>query len=496
MFERLARLNGFRVTATEDSSAFETEKLARYRVVVFLNTTGDVLDEAQQDALRAYVEGGGGFVGLHAASDTEYGWPWYGQLVGAWFARHPAIQKARLTRKDGSHRAVRFLGKTWMRKDEWYDFKHMKPGLSYLLFVDEKSYQGGGMGDEHPIAWCQEMGRGRSFYTAMGHTRESYVEPLFVRHVLEGLYWAAGSDEAKRARRAEELVSRGKELFAESCAACHGRDGKGIGASSDSEDPLGPSLISSKVARHSRRALVRAQLRGVTSPPHLREYSGDMALFPAYSNDWHAAIASYIRKDLLGMPAAEAITLPSTVARERARTELREFGYEVEELLGDVGQAAYPEALAAEELTKLGKLSSGLHLRALQEDPLLGMRQGRLVFGESGATLADLTIPDEPRYWELRAVVEVDKEGRWRVRWQPGRVASFEIGGLRFLSPDQQPLLALRPGRYAVRILGRGAGALLRPSDENYPGKPGEEADRAASKSSLEMRWLSPAEPR
>jgi len=185
--------NGFAVDATEDDSWFEDTRLSAYDAVVFLSTTGDVLGDAEQAALERYVGGAHGFVGIHAASDTEYGWPWYGELVGARFAGHPAIQRAMVRVSDSTHSSTRGLPESWVRTDEWYNFAANPRGsVQVLATLDESSYSGGTMGPDHPIAWCRFFGGGRTWYTAMGHTRESYAEPLFLAHLLGGIQFAAG----------------------------------------------------------------------------------------------------------------------------------------------------------------------------------------------------------------------------------------------------------------------------------------------------------------
>ncbi|GAA3563373.1 hypothetical protein GCM10022419_050120 [Nonomuraea rosea] len=188
----LGTANGFTVTATEDASVFTAAGLANYRAVVFLSTTGDVLNDGQQAALQAYVDGGG-FAGVHAAADTEYGWPYYGQLVGAWFKSHPAIQQAVIRNEDRSHPATAHLGATWTRTDEWYDYRtNPRPGVKVLQTLDEASYSGGTMGADHPITWYHAQGSGRSFYTGLGHTAESYSDGDFRRLLLGGIQYAAG----------------------------------------------------------------------------------------------------------------------------------------------------------------------------------------------------------------------------------------------------------------------------------------------------------------
>ncbi|MCY7340922.1 MAG: ThuA domain-containing protein [Pseudonocardia sp.] len=193
----LGTANGFTVTATEDAGAFTAGNLARYETVVFLNTTGDVLDDGQQAAFESYLGSGKGFVGVHAAADTEYGWPFYAGLVGARFASHPAIQPAGITVVDRAHPATAHLPRTWSRTDEWYDYSsNPRSSARVLATLDESSYSGGSMGSDHPIVWCTTYGGGRSFYTGGGHTEASYAEPGFRAHLLGGIRYAAGQADA------------------------------------------------------------------------------------------------------------------------------------------------------------------------------------------------------------------------------------------------------------------------------------------------------------
>jgi type 1 glutamine amidotransferase len=190
---RIAEESGLTVDATEDPSAFTDVNLASRRVVVFLLTTGDVLDADQQTAFERWARNGGGWVGVHSASDTEYEWPFYGELVGAYFAGHPAIQPAVIHVEDRAHPAGAGLPETWARTDEWYDFRANPRGAVHVLAtLDESTYTGGSMGADHPIAWCREISGARAFYTALGHTRESYSESLFLAHLAGGIRWAAG----------------------------------------------------------------------------------------------------------------------------------------------------------------------------------------------------------------------------------------------------------------------------------------------------------------
>ena len=191
--EALGAEHGFAVETTEDAAGFTDAALARYRVIEFLNTTGDILDAGQKAAFERYIRSDGGFVGVHSASDTDYRWPWYGRLVGAYFASHPAIQRATIRIENASHQSMQGLPVTWERTDEWYNFRdNPRSAVRVSATLDESTYSGGTMGTDHPIAWCQRIGGGRSWYTAMGHTAESYAEPLFRLHLLGGIESAAG----------------------------------------------------------------------------------------------------------------------------------------------------------------------------------------------------------------------------------------------------------------------------------------------------------------
>ncbi|MGH1556626.1 ThuA domain-containing protein [Streptomyces sp. L7] len=188
----LRTLGPFEVTATEDPAAFE-RALDDYAAVVFLSTSGEVLTPAGREHLAAYVESGGGFVGVHAAACTEYDWPYYGDLLGARFDRHPAHQPGRAVTEDRTHPATQHLPAVWQFTDEWYDFRtNPRSSTHVLLSADESSYEGGGMGTDHPLAWCHAKGEGRVFYTALGHAAEAYADPDFRAHLLGGINWAAG----------------------------------------------------------------------------------------------------------------------------------------------------------------------------------------------------------------------------------------------------------------------------------------------------------------
>ena len=190
--QKIGSENNFIVDTTTDASYFTRKHLKKYAVVIFLNTTGDVLNDEQQKAFQKYMRSGKGFVGVHAATDTEYEWPWYGKLVGAYYSSHPDIQAAALQKVDTAHISCKHLPDRWTRTDEWYNFKEAPKDVTVLLKLDEATYQGGTMGDHHPMAWYHTFEGGRAFYTALGHTVESYSDTLFLEHIRQGVIWASG----------------------------------------------------------------------------------------------------------------------------------------------------------------------------------------------------------------------------------------------------------------------------------------------------------------
>lgn len=190
MLQGLARERAWMMEQTEDADAL-IKALPRYKVVVFLSTTGDVLNDEQQKAFEAWFKQGNGYVGIHAAADTEYDWPWYGKLVGAWFKSHPAIQKADIVIEDGTNKIVNHLPSTWSRSDEWYDYRaNPRRDVKVLARLDSTSYDGSSMVGDHPIVWYHEFDGGRAFYSGLGHTAESYTEKNFTEMIRKAVEWA------------------------------------------------------------------------------------------------------------------------------------------------------------------------------------------------------------------------------------------------------------------------------------------------------------------
>lgn len=199
-FEQLGQEHDFAVEASEGLHSFRPGRLERYSAIVFLSTSGTVLDEPGRAALTHYLKQGGGWLGVHGASTTEYAWPWFEGLVGAWFDEHPEIQPAVVGVEDRGHPATEHLAAQWEHTDEWYAFRrNPREDVRVLLSVDEATYQGGTMGADHPLAWCHEYGGGRSFYTALGHADEAYQDPRFLGHLLGALRWLGVLDSAEQA---------------------------------------------------------------------------------------------------------------------------------------------------------------------------------------------------------------------------------------------------------------------------------------------------------
>ncbi|MGL6269645.1 MAG: ThuA domain-containing protein [Chitinophagaceae bacterium] len=199
--KELAIKNYFELVLFENPNSFTDQYLKQFQVVIFLNTTGNIFDSSQQKTMERFIQSGKGFVGIHSASDTEYGWEWYTKLVGRMFHIHPAVQTAKLNILDASFPGLQGFANNKQWTDEWYEFGPEKiAGLNYVLAVDESTYdakvqwgekKATGMGKLHPVAWYQNYDGGRSFYTALGHLPAIYSDAAFLNHLYAGLLWAA-----------------------------------------------------------------------------------------------------------------------------------------------------------------------------------------------------------------------------------------------------------------------------------------------------------------
>jgi uncharacterized protein len=196
----LAARHNFSLDWQENTNVFTDKGLEKYQAIVFLSTTGNILNAEQQGAMERFIKAGKGFVGIHAASDTEYEWPWYTQMVGMMFKIHPSVQTAYLKVENSNFPGMERFPKKLLWTDEWYEFGELKAkDLTYLVSVDEKTYdpkvqwgstKGEGMGF-HPISWYHPYAGGRAFYTALGHMGAIYTDQTFLDHVYGGIYWAA-----------------------------------------------------------------------------------------------------------------------------------------------------------------------------------------------------------------------------------------------------------------------------------------------------------------
>jgi len=199
MIQDIAADEGWVVTETEETDIFTDEGLAPFHVVVWLSTTGDVLDDPEQEAFERFIQKGGGYVGIHAAADCEYGWPWYGELLGngAWFASHPSIQDATLVLEDADSPMAGGWESETTFNEEWYNFReNPRDVVDVIQTLDESSYNPGGdaMGDDHPIAWSHTFDGGRVFYTALGHRSQTYEDTRFRDQIRQAIDWAGISN--------------------------------------------------------------------------------------------------------------------------------------------------------------------------------------------------------------------------------------------------------------------------------------------------------------
>lgn len=197
----MAEKHHFSVDWHEDANVFSDENLKQYHAIVFLLTSGDILNDEQQGAMERFIRSGKGFVGIHSASDTEYEWDWYTKMVGRTFHIHPVIQTAQLEVLEPQFPGMERMPAKFWWTDEFYEFGAERiDGLNYILAIDENTYdtvanwghvKGDGMGDFHPMAWYHQYDGGRAFYTALGHVPATYSDSLFLEHIYGGLYWAA-----------------------------------------------------------------------------------------------------------------------------------------------------------------------------------------------------------------------------------------------------------------------------------------------------------------
>ena len=193
--------NGFAVDVSDDPEVFTDANLKQYRALVFSNSNNEAFaTDAQREAFRRYIESGGGFVGIHSASGSERQWRYFWSVLGGKFLRHPREQPFVVRVKDANHPATKDLPATFEWRDECYYMDHLNPDIHVLLVTDpaklddpdKAEYPGDRFGDSLPLAWYQNIGAARSFYTALGHNKEDYENPLLYKQILGGILWVMG----------------------------------------------------------------------------------------------------------------------------------------------------------------------------------------------------------------------------------------------------------------------------------------------------------------
>lgn len=194
VLEKLGKANGFATVHSEDPAVFAPESLKKFRAVVFANSNNKAFDtDEQKKAFQEFLRGGGGFVGIHSACGSERDWPWYWNLIGGTFVRHPKLQPFTMNVLDRKHPSTAHLDATWKWEDEFYYLKEMPKDLHVLLEGDLATLNDPQKPKDEktrPLAWCHEVEGGRSWYTALGHKKEYYDDATFQKHLLGGIKWA------------------------------------------------------------------------------------------------------------------------------------------------------------------------------------------------------------------------------------------------------------------------------------------------------------------
>ena len=194
LIKYLGDKNRFNVYHSDNSRVINYSNLKNIKTLIFLNTTEDILSEDEQVVMQKFIQSGNGFVGVHSASDTEYEWKWYGELVGAYFKSHPEGTTNAKIIKIENGRFSKHLNPIWEVEDEWYNFNYTNDDINVVLELDEKSYYGGENGDYHPITWYHSYDGGRSFYTGLGHLKEVYSNKMFIELLEQGILYASFID--------------------------------------------------------------------------------------------------------------------------------------------------------------------------------------------------------------------------------------------------------------------------------------------------------------
>jgi type 1 glutamine amidotransferase len=198
---RMGAANGFAVDHSDDPAVFTIENLKKYKAIVFSNSNNEAFtSDTQRDAFKAYINGGGGLVGIHSATGSERKWPYFWSVMGGKFLRHPKLQKFTVRVKDRNHPSTRDLPASFEWEDECYYTENLNPALKPLLVTDpaklddpkKNEYPGDRFGDALPLAWYMTFDGGRQFYCALGHKKEHYSDPILEKHLVGGILWAMG----------------------------------------------------------------------------------------------------------------------------------------------------------------------------------------------------------------------------------------------------------------------------------------------------------------
>jgi uncharacterized protein len=206
------KTKAFTATISFDAAIFTPEKLAEFDAIVLVSTTGNFLD-AQNDpaettkrraAFESFIKDGKGVVGIHAASDAYYDWPEYGKMIGGYFSSHKVGREKIFVTLDDPKSPLNaaFEEKSFEIADEIYRFAPLsgqnrkqaynRTNLHVLLTVDVAKFNNEPAGTDLPISWCQPVGKGRVFYTSLGHNNDIYANTPVLKHYLAGIQYAIG----------------------------------------------------------------------------------------------------------------------------------------------------------------------------------------------------------------------------------------------------------------------------------------------------------------